>query len=797
MWPLAFLRCAAIWVALALGCTGSLAAGGSDTAAAAAPTTPQATAAELAPLSSQERAALIGRMTDAQSRDLLLYYLSQNAPAAAASAQGHAAALSMKVLQETGTALRVNLEAVLSKFGQLIGDYVGKMEEKLRVSVGAGGILYIVGTLLGLTLVGGLLELGYRYATRTMVARYESAPIETVRQKMTRALGQLVHGLGAIAVFAAGFIGTFLAVWQGDVPRRDFLIVVLLAIVVTRVTVALIRFVFLPNHTGWRIMPADDEAAAHFVRGTRRQVTLGIVLLLIGTLGRMWEVENDVWRLGSLLGAIVFALSYGLFLWRYRRHALRTVEAAVEGINAPRWASGAAGWTWYALAVTYVIVATLLGIYALLLGNTYDPLRAAAGFLVLFVLNPYATAVCKALFLSDNIIAAPARPSQIFVTDPDDGERVAMNLSSAPAEDGDATTRAPDPEVSMALRDKRVLSRVISTVVLIASLALFATVIGVDVFSSTNEYPIAQFVLGILIDIGVVGLLGYVIWALIASWIDKKLAEERAKAPVEEEESEGPSANAGTRLQTILPLLRRTIQIVIAVMAVLVGLAAMGVNIAPLIAGAGVFGLAVGFGAQTLVKDIISGLFFLMDDAFRIGEYIETGGTAGTVERFNARSLVLRGYLGAVYTVPYGSLGMVTNFSRDWVMMKLRFRVPYDTDIDKVRKLFKKIGQEMQADPELGPAFLQPFKSQGVVKMDDSAFIVSGKFMTKPNQQWAIRKAVYTKVQKAFADNGIKFAPKRVIVDVPHADNMDDHHDARQEQLARAGAAVSASEGKS
>ncbi len=788
--PAALLRVAAMLLALGVGAAAAQTATSTANAPATPASTPAATAAELAPLSSEERAALIGRMTDAQSRDLLLYYLSQNAPAAAADApQGHAAALSMKVLQETGTRLNENLAAVLSQFGRLIGDYALKMQETLRITIGDGGIFYVIGTLLALALVGGALEFGYRYLTRFIVERYEAAPVVTVRQKLMRALGQLLHGLGAIAVFSLGFIGTFFALWKGDIPRRDFLIVVLLAIVVTRVTVALMRFVFLPKHPAWRIMPADDEAAAHFVRGTRRQVTLGIVLLLIGTLGRMWGVENDVWRLGALIGAVIFTVSYLFFLWRYRRHAVRTVQAAIEHTTAPRWASGAAGWTWYAFAVAYVIIAALLGIYALLLGNTYDPLRAAAGFLVLFVVNPYATAVAKALFLSGDVVAAPASPKQIYVTDPDDGERVNLSIAQQPAGDGMAP---PDPETQMILRDKRVLSRVISTVVLILSLTVFATVIGVDVFSSTKEYPLAQFVLGILIDIGVVGLLGYVAWALISAWIDKKLAEERAKAPVTEEETDGPSANAGTRLQTILPLLRRTIQIVIVVMAVLVGLAAMGVNIAPLIAGAGVFGLAVGFGSQTLVKDIISGLFFLMDDAFRIGEYIETGGTAGTVERFNARSLVLRGYLGAVYTVPYGSLGMVTNFSRDWVMMKLRFRVPYDTDIEKVRKLFKKIGQEMEADPELGPAFLQPFKSQGVVKMDDSAFIISGKFMTKPNQQWAIRKAVYTKVQKAFADNGIKFAPKRVIVDVPQAADMEDHgpSDGRREMIAKAGAAA-------
>ncbi|MDQ0315337.1 mechanosensitive ion channel family protein [Amorphus orientalis] len=758
-------------------------------------------ASELAPLTAEQRSALIGKMTDSQARDLLLYYLSENAPAAdaASTAQGHTAAASLKLLQAKGTALRKNLAAVLSQFGNVIGDYVGKMQERLRVSVGQGGLLLVFGTILGLALAGVVVEAVYRFLTRSMVSRYEAAPMDTVRQKLSRAFGQLLHGLGAIVAFALGYVGVFFVIWGGDVPRRDFLIVVLLAILITRVTVAVVRFVFLPNHPAWRIMPVDDEAAAHFVRGTRRQVTLGVVLLLFGTLGRMWGVEPDIWRLGCLLSAILFTASFSFFLWRYRRHALRTLRAAIGSGGVPAWAQGAAGWSWYGLALGYVMVAFLIGVYALLMGLPFDPIKAAAGFLVLFVLNPYLSSLGKLIFMGEEAVATAKGPMQIVITDPDDGERMVMTRSDRGSEtatedqQAEGTADAEPKEMSEAskavLRDKRVLGRVISISALVISLALFAFVIGVDAFSSTHEYPIAQFAIRVLLNIGVIALLSYVAWAMIAAWIDRKLAQEEANKPEGQVSDDGPGGPAGTRLQTILPIFRRAVQIIILVMAVMVVLSAMGVNIAPLIAGAGIFGLAIGFGSQTLVKDLISGLFFLMDDAFRIGEYIEASGTAGTVERFNARSLVLRGYLGAVYTVPYGDLGKVTNYSRDWVIMKLRFRVPYDTDIDKVRKIFKKIGQELLEDPDIGPDFLQPFKSQGVIKMDDSAFIVSGKFMAKPNRQWGIRKAVYQKVQKAFQENDIHFAPKRVIVDVPNAAEMEDH-DPQKAATTRAAAAA-------
>jgi small-conductance mechanosensitive channel len=203
-------------------------------------------------------------------------------------------------------------------------------------------------------------------------------------------------------------------------------------------------------------------------------------------------------------------------------------------------------------------------------------------------------------------------------------------------------------------------------------------------------------------------------------------------------------------------------------MGILIILSALGVDIGPLIAGAGVFGLAIGFGAQTLVKDIISGVFFLMDDAFRVGDYLEASGTKGTVEHISLRSLRLRNPRGQVYFIPFGDLNVVTNLSRDYVLMKLDIRVRYDADLEKIRKIIKKkVYQPIAADPELGPKLLEPIKSQGVRQMDDSAMIVRVKYQTKPGDQWAIRKEVYRLMQEAFKAEGIEFAHRNVTVYMP------------------------------
>jgi moderate conductance mechanosensitive channel len=211
-------------------------------------------------------------------------------------------------------------------------------------------------------------------------------------------------------------------------------------------------------------------------------------------------------------------------------------------------------------------------------------------------------------------------------------------------------------------------------------------------------------------------------------------------------------------------LFRNFILIVVVVTIVLIVLMEFGINVGPLFAGAGIVGVAVGFGSQALVRDIFAGAFFLFDDAFRKGEYLDVGGVKGTVEKISVRSFQLRHHLGPLHTIPFGELQVMTNYSRDWVIMKLPLRVTYDTDVEKVRKLIKKLGVELLEDPVIGDNFIQPLKSQGVIEMQDSAMIIRVKFMTKPGDQWLIRKRVYEEIRSLFEREGIRFAHREVTV---------------------------------
>jgi small-conductance mechanosensitive channel len=265
------------------------------------------------------------------------------------------------------------------------------------------------------------------------------------------------------------------------------------------------------------------------------------------------------------------------------------------------------------------------------------------------------------------------------------------------------------------------------------------------------------------IQIGLVAPVGAFAWNAVAVAV-RRLDRQEHRVPADDE-----AHVPHTRLETLLPLLAGTAKVTILVLSILTILVILEVNVWPLITGLSVFGLAIGFGSQALVKDVVSGLFFLLDDAFRIGEYIETSGAKGTVEKISARSVTLRHSRGAVATVPYGQIGKIQNFSRDWVIEKLVFRVAFDTNVDKVRKLFKQIGKDIAADPELGPDLIEPFKSQGIAAVEDGTLLVRGKFKARAGRQFGIRKAVLAAVQDAFNENGIRVVPRAVLPAEPQA----------------------------
>ncbi|WP_434713156.1 mechanosensitive ion channel family protein [Rhizobium sp. YTUHZ045] len=270
------------------------------------------------------------------------------------------------------------------------------------------------------------------------------------------------------------------------------------------------------------------------------------------------------------------------------------------------------------------------------------------------------------------------------------------------------------------------------------------------------------------IRIVIVLLVTDVIWKLVSTLIDTQM--EVASRSVNAGHQEGPEARRRQRLNTLLPILRNVLFLAIGAVGFLMILDAVGIQIGPLLAGAGVVGIAVGFGAQTLVKDIISGVFYLFDDAFRIGEYIQAAKYKGTVEGFSLRSIRLRHHRGPVTIVPFGELGAVQNLSRDWVIDIITLTLNYDSDLEEVRKTIKRIGVELLEDAELGPNIIEPLKMQGIEQMADYGVQIRLKFMAKPGEQFGVRRKALAMLKKTFAEKGIQFATPTVHVSGGTAD---------------------------
>jgi small-conductance mechanosensitive channel len=404
---------------------------------------------------------------------------------------------------------------------------------------------------------------------------------------------------------------------------------------------------------------------------------------------------------------------------------------------------------WHLLAILYVFAVWLIWAISLFLVGPRQVLAAVLTILVIpafFLLDwtvrkllDFATGP-PPVELSDNAAESTDTPETIFQDDDFDEE--------IPFE--------PPAEPPWISRHIPLIRRSFRVLLAAAFLSLILNLWGIDM-------RLAEMFTGNALAVLFTVVIAFVGWQLIKAYIDRKIREE---LPEDDEEMD-EGGKGGTRAGTLLVLLRKFVLAVLVVMVSLIALSALGVNIGPLIAGAGIAGIAIGFGAQTLVRDIISGVFFLVDDAFRVGDYIQAGSNRGTVERISLRSLQLRHHRGMLQTIPFGDMQSVTNYSRDYIIMKLEFRVRYDTDVEKVRKIIKRINNEISMDEELSEGLLSKIKSQGVRELDDSAMIMRVKFKAIPGEQFVLRREVFRRLKEAFEENGVKFAHRNVTVYFP------------------------------
>ena len=653
------------------------------------------------------------------------------------------------------------LKTAITGFGTMVSGHLLSLPALITGIISSIGAL-LAGSVAGPIhiLVGAIaIILAAGFAAEFLVNRLTASRRDTIQNKAPESLYETVKlvstraglDLGGLIIFAivaliVGRVAVFDPVTRSYALQAVFWIVFL-----PRVIAALLRFALAPHRSELRLVTADDATAKSLYRNfTTLFAVVGAAFFLADVMFGAGIDDRGSFRFfaGFAINAWIIAV-----IWK-ARHGLTSIILGDEEEPTSGLERMAQFWPYFSMA--FIAFNWLLVQFSVSLGYTGLTEARSLGVIILVVFAPFLDTMVR------GIVSHIVPPMQ--------GE-------GPIAEAAHMQTRHSYVRIARVA----LLAFLILVVGRIYGLNLLA--LGGDDGSAVAR----NSVIFLLILAS-----GYLAWEIANLWVAHQLAKDSPPAEAQDDDAEMGGAGK-SRLATILPLLRVVMQVAIITLTGLLALSQLGINITPLLAGAGVVGLAIGFGAQTLVQDVVSGVFFLMDDAFRLGEFIDTGGTQGTIEKISIRSLQLRGTKGAVHIVPYGQIPKLTNLSRDWVIMKLKFTVPFDTDVEKVRKLFKKIGQEIMEMEEFKDDLLAPFKGQGVADVDDVGIVVRGKFTTKPGKQFGVRKEIYKRVQRAFEENNIQFARKEVRVQLPENATLDEK---QKEALASAAAAAAADETK-
>jgi small-conductance mechanosensitive channel len=237
---------------------------------------------------------------------------------------------------------------------------------------------------------------------------------------------------------------------------------------------------------------------------------------------------------------------------------------------------------------------------------------------------------------------------------------------------------------------------------------------------------------------------------IIVAWITLRIARKFSTHVVDFIVGKKDDVEFQKRAQTLVSIVRHITVLAVLIVAAMTILRELGINIAPILAAAGIVGLAVGFGAQSLVKDVISGFFILLDDQLRVGDVVEIAGKSGLVEKVTLRVTVLRDVAGNVHYVPNGSIGVVTNMTKEFSRYVFEISVAYREDVDEVIGVIKTIDEELRNDPEFKADIIAPIEIFGLDKFADSAVVIQARTTTLPSKQWRVGREFNRRLKQRF-----------------------------------------------
>ncbi|MFO1147092.1 MAG: mechanosensitive ion channel family protein [Alsobacter sp.] len=567
-------------------------------------------------------------------------------------------------------------------------------------STGAFGRL-LLGWLILLIALDVVLGVASKGAVRRLIGKGETPA--RLASTVLAALLEIVRPL-AVWIVSRVALGAVFGSAGGQTLLAAAAIDAVVAVIVLR---CLFEIFLRPTWPAARIAPVEDDQAARL----KRSLTIVASLARVGLVWAALLAGSDSLPAQLLVTAAVVPLLYAWLVWT-QRDVFGTWLGRLFGSGSPAAVKrGTQAWVLVmGLAVALVL---LLRVFAALADRPDVPFGTMVTVTMIILL----------LF----------------------GETLVRWVQGHP----EAATGRSDVEARL-LRAGARLARVLMLLLAAGYLARAWLVDGLAMVSAADWPGLSRH----WWFAGLTALAGVLAWEVV-----NFISQAYLAPPAQDGGTATPAApGAGSRARTLAPLLRAAVLTLVVLLFTLAVLSILGVNITPLVAGASILGLAISFGSQTLVRDIITGVFYLAEDAFRVGEYIDCGKAKGTVEGFALRSLRLRHQSGQLHTIPFGQLGQVTNFSRDWSTIKINLRFARDTNLEKLRKATKKIGQQLLDETDYAPDFIEPLKMQGVAEVLDDALVVRFKFTVLPKRPSEIQREAIRRLLTDLPAAGVKFA---------------------------------------
>ncbi|VWD00112.1 mechanosensitive ion channel protein [Burkholderia lata] len=299
------------------------------------------------------------------------------------------------------------------------------------------------------------------------------------------------------------------------------------------------------------------------------------------------------------------------------------------------------------------------------------------------------------------------------------------------------------------------LRQIVSGAIGIVTLVLLLQIWGVPIFSAFETGTIGHRLASALVTIAIAAIVALIVWEAANIAIERRLQRWTR---------EGNLMRAA-RLRTLLPMLRSLLFVMIALVVVLTGLSQLGVNVGPLLAGASIFGVALGFGSQKLVQDFITGIFLLMENAMQVGDWVTLAGVSGTVEYLSIRTVRLRAGDGSLYTIPFSSVTTVNNTNRGLGNAAVKISIAYGEDIDRAIATLKEIGAALRDDPKYRDGILSDFSYWGIDQVDGATLALAGQMQCTDSTRWSVQREFNRRIAETFRERGIRIAnPQRSVV---------------------------------